>query len=170
MLFAPSSVSIVDSAGLRIVCQAHLCWPELGILCPVTLDSLIVMVRPSIESRPNGDALVFKVDVEGPDLVLESSAVDGRVVELLNKEIQAKHVEPSWNFAKTLGHIFPLPGFMETAASLGLHVAWGETRITSEAFVFAVSLYAKIGRRPEGGEPQVTGRSRAETSEATMAR
>lgn len=155
LLFAPSEVSILEGQGLRFTCQGHLHWPVLGFRVPVTLKSLVVMIRPVVEKRPDGDALVFNLVLERADVAMVPWVIDEPITKLVNHELEARRVELSWNFAKTLSHIFPLPAVLETAASLGLRVDWGETRITSEAVVFGVSLEVNVERRvdnaAEGG-------------------
>jgi hypothetical protein len=62
-LESPSEVSLVPDHGARIVCVAHLRWPVLGVDVPLKMKSLIIMLRPVIETNARGDALVFKVEI-----------------------------------------------------------------------------------------------------------
>jgi hypothetical protein len=144
LLKTPSEVTLVADRGLRITCEAQIHWPILGVNVPLTLNALTVIVRPAVDKREGGSALVFFLELEHADLAIVPSILDHRMTELVNKELAAKHVELAWNFSETLSHTFALPAVLKNASSLGIEVAWGAIRITADALVFAVSLHSVI--------------------------
>ncbi len=145
-LEAPSEMTLVADQGVRIVCAAHLHWPVLGVSVPVTMSSLIVLLRPVIETHEGVDALVFKLEIEHADLVMVPSIIDTRITSLVNDELAKRHVELSWRYADTLNHVFRLPDILRPAESLGLTVTSALVKITAEALGLAISLRSDVHR------------------------
>src|SRR5579862_7933200 len=69
-LETPSKVLLVADQGARIECKARLRLPLFGIRVPMTIRSLVILLRPLIEAHPKGDALVFKLEIEHADFAL----------------------------------------------------------------------------------------------------
>jgi hypothetical protein len=151
-LEAPREMTLVADQGVRIVCTAHLHWPVLGVSVPVTMTTLIVLLRPVIEAHEGVDSLVFKLEIEHADLAMVPSIIDDRITSLVNEELAKRHVELSWRYAETLDHIFRLPDILEPAESLSLTVTSALVKITTEALGLAISLRSDIHR---GGEATV---------------
>jgi hypothetical protein len=151
----PSDVSLVENVGLRVVCKARLRWSVLGIALPVTLRSLTVLLRPEIASRPNGPALVFKLEIEEADLVGIPALVDQGATELVNRELAAKHVELAWGYAATLSHVFDLPDALRPLEQLALTVTGAQVKSTNRALGLAIQIGAKVNRGdPKRRKPQ----------------
>jgi hypothetical protein len=148
----PSEVSLVEGVGLRVVCKAKLHWSVLGISVPVSLRSLDVVLRPQIVERADGPALVFKVELEHADLRGVPTIIDNRVTELVNRELAAKHVELSWNYAATLNHVFKLPDALQPLLRLQLTVVDAQVRSTKEALGLAIQIRTTV-KRGEDGAP-----------------
>ncbi len=145
----PERVRLVADEGLRVVCKAKLTWPVLGIKVPISLHSLVVMLRPIVEKRSSGEALVFKVEIEHADLANVPSMIDDRITELINQDLSDKHVELAWSFSKALTHAFKLPRELEPLEAFELIVFWGKTKITDDAVVLAVSFHSAVTRHQE---------------------
>lgn len=142
-----SSVTLVPDLGLRFTCKAKLHWPVLGIPVPITLHSLTAVLVPTISKRPNGNVLVFKLQVEHADFAAMPTFIDSRITDKINKELATEQAELAWDFTKTLTHAFALPGTLQPLDAFALQVAWGEVRVTAEAMVLAVSFHPHITRR-----------------------
>ncbi len=149
-LDTPSEVSLIRDQGIRVVCSATLHWPVLGFDVPISIRSVAVLVRPEVEPRGDGAALVFKPEIAYADVALVPSVLDEGVARLVNEELAKKHVELAWNFERTLSHVFPLPAALETTAAFGLHVKAGTVRVTDDALGFAVSFSTQVQRRVDG--------------------
>jgi hypothetical protein len=150
-LFEPRQVSLVEDLGLRMTCGARIRWPILGIDLPVTVQSVTLLLCPSIPSRPGRDKLDFRLTVEAIDFAWAPATVDDRIAEKINHELAQRHALLSWRFGEMLSHVFQLPPFLPPLNALALEVAWGEVRVTSEAAVIAVSFHSRVLRG--AGEP-----------------
>jgi hypothetical protein len=144
--FEASDIELVPDMGLRVRSKAEVEWPLLGIDLPVALHELTVLLRPQILARDGVDKLVFGLEIEHADLAGVPTFLDNRITERVNRELQDKHVELAWDFARALTHVFDLPRTLSLAEALALDVAWGRIRITDEALVLAVSFHANVLR------------------------
>ncbi len=143
-------VKLVPDTGLRLSCKAKVCWPVLGIALPIPLHSLIVLLEPHVVRTEEGDILVFKLHIEHADFAGIPTAIDERITEKVNKELAARELDLSWNFARTLSRTVDLPRALRPVDSLDLRLAWGKVKVTDEAMVMAVSFHAKLSRAGQG--------------------
>lgn len=139
-LSATSEVSLVEGRGLRLVCDAQIRWPVLGMDVPINVDRLTVMLEPSVEDE--GGELFLGVQLEHADVAWVPALLDAKIVGAINEALEKRRAELSWNFAKALSHDFPLPEMLQPVRALGLTAAWGKTRVTSEGVVLVVSFKA----------------------------
>src|SRR6187399_1927040 len=148
----PGNVSLVADRGLRLTCEAEICWPVLGVEVPVHVESLTLMLGLTLESALGEEALLFKPALEDIDLAWVPNHFEGKITERLNQQLSQKHIEFSWRFFQTLSHVFELPTLLRPVNALELSVAWGKVRLTEEALVLAVSYHTRIRR---DGEPRL---------------
>jgi hypothetical protein len=148
---SPSEVSLVADLGARIVCAAQLHWPFLGIHVPMAIKSLVILLRPVIEAHENGDALVFKLEIEHADFALVPTAIDNRITALVNAELAKRHVELTWRYADTLDHVFHLPDSFAPVESLALVLTSAVVKVTNEAVGLAISVRCDVLRGDDGG-------------------
>jgi hypothetical protein len=152
LLSSPAEVALVPGKGMSVVCDATLQWPVLGFALPVQMRGLAVQVQPSVRSGPDGGntvlALTLQIDRTGFSLL--PAMIDERVTSRVNQELVKKDVELSWNFEKTLSHVFSLPDALTSAAALSLKVSGGTVVATDSAVVFTVDFDAAVRRRPAG--------------------
>jgi len=148
-LFEPRQVSLVEDLGLRMTCGATIRWPILGIDLPVTVESVTLLLCPSIPSASGRDELDFRLTVEGIDFAWVPATVDDRIADKINLELAKKHALLSWRFGETLSHVFKMPPFLPPLTAVALKVAWGQVRVTSEAVVIAVSFHPRVLRGEE---------------------
>ena len=146
----PGDVVLLPDTGLRVVCKAKLEWPILGISFPVTLNSLVVILRPKIVPRATGETLVFFLEIEHADLAGVPTMVDNRATEMINSELAAKHVELSWDYINTLTQTFDLPASLQPLEQLALRVGGAKVKVTSEAMGLAILFVANVTRRASG--------------------
>ena len=144
LLFDVSTVTLVPERGLRVVCKAKLHWPVLGIAVPVALNSLTVLLAPSVAKREAEDVLVFKVLIEDADLAGLPAMIDREITARVNDALD--RTELAWSFKETLGHVFELPRSLELVQAVDLRASWGQMKVTAEALVFAVSFQATVTR------------------------
>src|SRR5580658_10570645 len=64
----PSRIELVAGRGLRVSCHALGSWEVLGVGVPIALTSLEVLLEPSFAMRPEGDVLVFKLQIVSADI------------------------------------------------------------------------------------------------------
>jgi hypothetical protein len=149
LLASPKEVSMIPGEGVSVVCDATLHWPVLGIDIPVHMRGLTVLIHPIV--RPDPDCrcgvLAFTLQVNHAGVSLLPSVVDGRVTSLLNEELLKKHIELSWDFGRTLTHVFAMPEALASAAALSLNVIAGTVKITDDAIGFAVGMGAEVQPR-----------------------
>jgi hypothetical protein len=151
----PRSVELVPDVGLRLSVTVEVHWPVLGIQIPVSVRSATLEVKPEIVKNPEGENLTFKLHLDDVDISMLPDLVDRGIVDRVNKELEAKHIELSWNFIRTLSHAFELPEALLSARAIALSAAWGRVKITSDALVLAVSFDASV--EPRGVEPRLSG-------------
>jgi hypothetical protein len=153
-LSAASQVSLVEGRGLRVVCNAQIRWPVLGMDIPINVDSLTVMLEPKV---PNESGELFVgVQLEHADVAWVPSVLDKKIVAAINEALEQKYAELAWRFETALSHVFALPEMLQPVRALGLKAGWGKVRITGEAMVLAISFRAHaLGaaelERPNGG-------------------
>jgi hypothetical protein len=153
LLSAATAVSLVEGRGLRLTCDAQIRWPVLGMDVPINIQSLTVLVEPSV---PEGSgSLVLGVQLEHANVSWLPALIDAKIVEAVNHALETKGRELSWNFAQTLSHEFPLPAVLQPLRALDLNVAWGKVRVTAEALVIVISFRAAAVKtdRPERSLP-----------------
>jgi hypothetical protein len=149
VLSDPRDVALVPDAGLRASVTAEVHWPVLGVQIPVSARSATLEVTPEVQKGPDGERLTFKLQLADADLSLVPASIARRVVDRVNEGLDAKHVELSWNFTKTLSHVFALPAALASAAAIDLRAASGSVRVTAEALVLVVSFHARVEPRVE---------------------
>jgi hypothetical protein len=157
-LLNPEQVTLVPERGLRLTCEAELHWPVLGIDAPVRAKSLTVLLNVGLSPSPDGEVLAFTPEVESMDVAWVPNLFDGQIADKLNHELAKRHVALSWDFFKTLSHVFALPAALHPATALDLRVGWGKVRVTEEAMVLAVSFNTHVRKGPTGdplAEPHV---------------
>lgn len=147
----PSGLELVANQGLRVCCHAHGSWEVLGVGVPVTLTSLALLLEPSFAMRPDGDVLVFKLQIVSADIARVPAVIADRIVDLVNGELAEKHVELAWRFRKTLSHEFSLPASLENLASIGLTATAGSLEVTPDALLLTVAFETDVARRPAPG-------------------
>lgn len=139
-LSAASEVSLVEDRGLRIVCNAQIRWPVLGMDLPINVDRLTVMLEPSVPNE--GGELFVSVQLEHADVAWVPSVVDTKIVSAINEALKKRKADLSWSFARSLSHDFGLPEMLQPLRALQLKAAWGKVRVTSEAMVLVLSFHA----------------------------
>ncbi len=147
LLLEPRDIELVADVGLRMTVTTEIHWPVLGIQVPVSVRAATLEVRPEIVQNAGGDTLSFKLRLDAVDIAVLPAFVDWGIVDLVNEQLQAKHVELSWRFAETLSHTFDLPEALASARALDLRAASGRVKVTSEALALAVLFHAKVERR-----------------------
>jgi hypothetical protein len=139
-LSTASQVSLVEGRGLRVVCNAQIRWPVLGMDIPIHVDSLTVMLEPMV---PNESGQLFVgVELEHADVAWVPSVLDRKIVAAINDALKQKKAELAWSFQTTLSREFPLPEMLQPVRALGLKPGWGKVRVTGEAMVLAISFQA----------------------------
>jgi hypothetical protein len=140
----PRDIELVPDVGLRMSVTIEVHWPLFGLHVPISVRMVTLELQPLIKKDPQGDQLVFKFHLDGVDIAIFPALVDRGIVALINDELEAKHVELSWGFTKTLSHVFDLPSALRPKRAIDLRAAWGEVRITNQALVLAVSFHAAV--------------------------
>lgn len=155
-LSGPRDLELVPEVGLQMTVTAEIHWPVLGIQVPVSVRSATLEMRPEITKTPTGDALTFKLRLDDVDISILPAIVDRGIVDLVNKELVAKHVELSWGFTRTLSHVFDLPDALVSIGALDLRATEGRVKITGEALALAVRFAARVEPRtvPRPGAPE----------------
>ena len=150
VLSEPRELALVPDIGLRMTVTLEIHWPVLGIEIPVSIRAATLEVRPVILDTPGGANLTFKLALDDIDISILPDFVDRGVVDLVNKELEAKHVELAWGYAKTLSHVFELPAALASVRALDLRASEGRVKVTSEALALAVLFEARVERRRVG--------------------
>ena len=153
VLSDPRDLDLVPEVGLRLTVTTQLHWPVLGVQIPVSVRSATLEVRPQIVESQSGDTLTFKLHLDEMDISILPALVDRRIVDRVNKELDAKPLELAWSFTKTLSHVFKLPAALASVGALDLSAAAGRVKITSEAIAFAVSFQVRVEPRRVGPSP-----------------
>jgi hypothetical protein len=153
LLSDPRGLELVPEVGLRLTVTIEIHWPVLGVQIPLSVRSATLEVRPQIVENAGGDILTFKLHLDDVDVSILPAFVDRGIVDLVNKELEGKHVELAWNFKKTLSHVFDLPEALVSVGALGLSATSGRVKITSEALALAVLFEAHVEPRAPVARP-----------------
>jgi hypothetical protein len=140
-------LALVPDVGLRMTITAEIHWPVLGVEVPVSVRSATLEIRPEIVEAADGPSLAFKLHLDDVDIHILPAMVDRGIVDLVNRELEAKHVELAWGFTKTLSHVFDLPDALASAGGLDLRAESGRVKITTEALALAVLFRATVEPR-----------------------
>jgi hypothetical protein len=146
-------VRLVAGVGLRIECNARVHWPLLGLDFPVEVNDLALLLVPTVEEGKSGDRLVFRAVIERADfggLASPFGLIGEQVVSAVNSKLAAQGAELSWDFARALTYLAPLPSLLDPLASFAIRPAWGKVRVTEEGIVYAASFHSSVVRR---GDP-----------------
>jgi hypothetical protein len=160
LLVEPRDVALMADRGIAVKCDATLHWPVLGFDVPVSLHGLMVHILPSVEERPDGATLVFRLQIDHAGVAMLPSFFDHGVTARLNQELEAKHVELAWNFVDTLSHVFKLPPSLASAAAFSIKATAGRVKATETALGLAVDFEASVKPRGESTAPTSTSDAR----------
>jgi hypothetical protein len=140
-------LALLAGVGLRMTITAEIHWPVLGVHVPVSIRAATLEIRPEIVEKPAGPSLAFRLRLDEIDVAAFPVAVDRGIVGIVNRELEAKHVELAWGFTKTLSHSFDLPDALASAGPLDLCAVSGRVKVTSEAIALAVLFRARVEPR-----------------------
>ncbi len=167
LLLAPEEVSLIADEGIVVKCDATLQWPVLGFEVPVSLRGLLVHVLPSVEQRPDGATLVFRLQIDHAGVALLPSFFDHTVTAQVNQALTEKRVELAWNFVKTLSHVFGLPASLASAAGLSIKATAGRVKTTATALGLAVDFEASVRPRDADTGADATSEASEDASDGT---
>jgi hypothetical protein len=153
LLSDPRDVALVSGVGLRMTVTLEIHWPVLGVQIPVSVRSATLEVQPEVLQTPQGSTLTFKLHLDDVDIAILPALIDRGIVDLVNKELAAKHVELAWAFIQTLSHVFELPDALASVRALDLRATGGRVKVTSEALALAVLFEARV--EPRGESPSL---------------
>lgn len=153
LLIAPRDVSLIPEKGIALTCDATVHWPVLGLDVPVSMQGLLVNVLPTIEVRRTGGHLVFRLQIDHTGVAILPKFFDPTVTARINQELERKHVELAWNFAKTLTHAFSLPPTIASASAIGPRATAGRVKVTEAAVGLAVDFEADVQARAPDSAP-----------------
>jgi hypothetical protein len=169
LLVEPREVALIADRGIALKCDATLHWPVLGFDVPVSLHGLTVLILPSVEDRPDGATLVFRLQIDHAGVAMLPSFFDHGVTARLNQELEAKHVELAWNFVDTLSHVFKLPPSLASAAAFSIKATAGRVKATETALGLAVDFEAAVKPRGEAAAPTPSSDAREEPPDSGRA-
>ena len=147
LLSDPREVALLDGVGLQMTVTSEIHWPVLGVHLPVSIRAATLEVKPEILETPDGSSLTFKLKLDNVDIAILPALIDRGIVDLVNKELAAKHVELAWGFIKTLSHVFDLPQALASVRALDLRATSGRVKVTPEALALAVLFEARVEAR-----------------------
>jgi hypothetical protein len=153
----PHGVELMPEVGLRLTVTVEVEWPILGVAVPLTVRAVTLHVTPLILAQADGgEKLAFKLRLDQVDFSLLPAFLDKTVVDHINQELEAKHVELAWDFSRTLSHVFELPPELASVSGIELKVAWGKVRTMGDTLVLAISFHASTLPRAVGASESRT--------------
>jgi hypothetical protein len=156
LLSDPRDVILVDGAGLQMTITVQIHWPVLGVQIPVSIRAATLEVNPEILETADRANLTFKLHLDNVDIAIFPALIDRGIVDLVNKELAAKHVELAWGFMDTLSHCFDLPDALASARALDLRATNGRVKVTGKALALAVLFEARVEPRTSTTPPVST--------------
>ena len=127
----PTKVELVAGSGLRVRGEARFTWDAYGVTIPVTLRSWQVLLVPSVAPRGGRHVLAFDPVLEGLDFKNVPMFLDGRITEAINEGLAAQKNKLSWDFAKHLSLVRPLPAKVSPAGEIRLGPTGGTVTVTA---------------------------------------
>jgi hypothetical protein len=147
LLSDPREVALLEGIGLQMTVTAEIHWPVLGVQIPVSIRAATLEVKPEILETPERSSLTFRLKLDNVDIAILPALIDRGIVDLVNKELAAKHVELAWGFIDTLSHVFDLPEALASVRALDLRATGGRVKVTPEALALAVLFEARVEAR-----------------------
>jgi hypothetical protein len=147
-LSEPTDVRLVEGAGLRVTCSARINLPLLGGHVPVKVHTATVLLRPEVAVGPQEPSLVFVLEIEHVDFAILPDVVDDAVRDRINRELAKRRTELAWSYAKTLSHVFELPGKLDPVQALVITAKRARVETTATALALAIEM--EVGARREG--------------------
>jgi hypothetical protein len=160
-LAEPSEMSLVEGAGLRVTCRARLRWPVLGFRVPITVHYVTVLLRPEVVAKADGPALVFGLEIEHADFAAIPDIIDNLITNRINRELAGRRTDLSWSYAKTLSHVFDLPGRLQPMDGLAIVATNAVVKTTACAIALAIEMKASVRRPGDAKAPAPSTRTPA---------
>ena len=146
---APSSVELVQGAGLRLRGGARVEWEVAGLVIPATVRAWQVLLAPSFAEHDGVHVLVFEPVLEELAFRRVPGFFDERLAVALNEVLAAQRRRLAWDLGRRLSLRLQFPARLAPPGALELNVVAGEARVTSAEVQLTVSLAARVTRRPE---------------------
>lgn len=140
----PTKIELVEGKGLRLACPAEIRWSIATIDVPFKLHTLEVLARPEVVSKPGGDVLAFRLELEEADFKGVPALLDHGITKAVNAALASQDF--AWNFTKTLTNTVKMPKLLDPIDTLSIGVGWGKLRVDAEALVIAVSVNLTFNR------------------------
>jgi hypothetical protein len=132
--------------GIRIVTSGALRWRLGPFPVTLTVQSLVLLLRPMVVGTGMAGRLLFRPVIEDADLQNVPDLLDRGVVGLVNRALGARSERLAWDFGRALALHFALPDALVPLEAATVNVETARLRVRADALELIVSLTMHISR------------------------
>ncbi|HXD99422.1 MAG TPA: hypothetical protein VN646_22910 [Candidatus Acidoferrum sp.] len=132
--------------GVRLITSGALRWTVGFVPVTMTVDRLVLMLRPVVVGTGAASRLLFRPVIEEADLRHVPALLDRRVVGLVNRALQRRSERLAWDVGRTLALRFVLPDTLVPLEGAAVGVDAARLHVADDALELTVSLTMHISR------------------------
>ena len=135
---------------IRLVTSGRLRWPLGPVPLTLTVQHLVVLLRPVVVGAGASSRVLFRPVIETADLRRVPSFLDRSLVGLVNRALDARAVRLAWDLGRTLAKRFVLPDTLIPLETARIEVAAARIGVIGDTMELTVSLTMHISRLADG--------------------
>lgn len=155
----PRETALVEGDGLRVTTSGRVRWIAAGVPVLATLQSVRLMLRPSVDMGDGAPSLVFRPSLEDADLRHLPALLDRGVTGLVNRKLEARGTELRWGIGRLLERTLPMPATLIGVERFESRVRDATVEVRSDALELRLRLALQFARAASAAPPSPDGDS-----------
>jgi hypothetical protein len=139
-------LEISVAEGVRLITSGQLRWTVGFLPVTITVERLVVMLRPIVVGTGAASRLLFRPVLEEADLRNVPAMLDRGVVGLVNGALERRSERLAWDFGRTLALRFLLPDALDPLEAAAVDVEAARLRVRDDVLELTVTLTMHISR------------------------
>ena len=131
---------------IRLVTSGRLRWPLGPVPLTLTVQRLVVLLRPGVVGTGTSSRVLFRPVIETADLQRVPAFLDRSLVGVVNRALEARGERLAWDLGRTLALRFVLPDTLIPLEAAQIDVATAQARVIGDTIELTVSLTMHISR------------------------
>lgn len=146
----PSSVEVIAGDAVYLETSGRVSWGVVGIELPITVRTLRVRAKPTIERLDAQEVIAFHLAIEHANLSSVPTFIESQVVSAINDALTARRAKLVWRFTRTLDFHFRMPETTEPRREVRLYASRGNVEVTHDGLLAATEF--ELAAEPSGEE------------------